>query len=597
MSPEQVRGLPLDRRSDIFAAGVVLYELCTGERLFTGSSDYSVLEKVQQAKITAPSELVRDIPDRLDRVILKALAREPENRYQHAADLAQDLMRFLIESHTRVVSRDDVAAFMKAVFPDDDARERRGGGPVLDPTRTGVRRPEPAPDSVRTDQPEQRQHHHEPRLREPPKREPVAAPLPPRQEPVKAPPPAPKRAPAAAAPPPAPPASRIQKSAPPKLPASLIAGIDLAAEDGNELTPRARPERELLPTDPGGASGAPQKTAPPLLAPQAARPPPIPAQPAAPVAPKTPGAAPAAIPAAPAKPGPVVAPKATVTPDGSRAQENSGPRPSVQGAWTRRDEDERTEPRLFMPPVDDEPTRPMSMRELAEAERILIRARARAEPRQRLGAGRDHRAGRARREGRLGRPGRCSRESEPGARGHQARLRREAPAARDHYAQSAAPRRVRALAAPEPSARAAPAHAARRHQGLRRRFRAPNPGGASALLPFSAERSDDMTPSARLRRGEPLQAKAPRSGSFPAPRPEESRAPYGGRMQVAKPTIIGNESLAARRVDRLDADRARALREVRKDRRHRAGAARRRLGVALGAAQEGRAGRAPPSPR
>jgi len=57
MSPEQVRGLPLDRRSDIFAAGVVLYELCTGERLFTGSSDFSVLEKVQQARVTPPSQI------------------------------------------------------------------------------------------------------------------------------------------------------------------------------------------------------------------------------------------------------------------------------------------------------------------------------------------------------------------------------------------------------------------------------------------------------------------------------------------------------------------------------------------------------------
>src|ERR1043165_2147441 len=57
MSPEQVRGLALDGRSDIFAAGVVLYELCTGERLFTGSSDFSVLEKVQQAKVPPPSQV------------------------------------------------------------------------------------------------------------------------------------------------------------------------------------------------------------------------------------------------------------------------------------------------------------------------------------------------------------------------------------------------------------------------------------------------------------------------------------------------------------------------------------------------------------
>ena len=121
MSPEQVRGLPIDRRSDIFAAGVVLYELCTGERLFTGGSDFSVLEKVQLAKVTKPSLIAPNLPLKLERVILKALAREPEDRYQHAADLSADLTRFLLEAPN--LSRDQVAAFMKATFPDDNARE------------------------------------------------------------------------------------------------------------------------------------------------------------------------------------------------------------------------------------------------------------------------------------------------------------------------------------------------------------------------------------------------------------------------------------------------------------------------------------------
>jgi serine/threonine protein kinase len=123
MSPEQVRGLPLDRRSDIFAAGVVLYELCTGERLFAGSSDFSVLEKVQQAKVTPPSQVEPGIPLELERVMLKALAREPEDRYQQAADLAGDLTRFLLELQPRNATRDDLTAFMKATFPDDLIRE------------------------------------------------------------------------------------------------------------------------------------------------------------------------------------------------------------------------------------------------------------------------------------------------------------------------------------------------------------------------------------------------------------------------------------------------------------------------------------------
>ena len=57
MCPEQVRGLPLDRRSDIFAIGIMLYEMLTGERLFVGESDFSTLEKVRNAEVLPPSQL------------------------------------------------------------------------------------------------------------------------------------------------------------------------------------------------------------------------------------------------------------------------------------------------------------------------------------------------------------------------------------------------------------------------------------------------------------------------------------------------------------------------------------------------------------
>jgi len=140
MSPEQVRGLPLDRRSDIFAAGVVLYELLTGERLFTGTSDFSVLEKVQAARIVPPTQLQKDIPAALEKIILKALAREVEDRYQYAADLGADLSRFLLEARGRSVTRDDVAAFMKATFPQENVREQA----ALEKERTGPSQRAPA---------------------------------------------------------------------------------------------------------------------------------------------------------------------------------------------------------------------------------------------------------------------------------------------------------------------------------------------------------------------------------------------------------------------------------------------------------------------
>jgi hypothetical protein len=115
MSPEQVRGLPIDRRSDIFAVGIVLYELLTGERLFIGESDFSTLEKVRNVEIVPPSSYNKKIPQELERVVLKALARDPEDRYANAIDLHDDLQSFLY-SVGEFFSRKDLAAWMKKTF-------------------------------------------------------------------------------------------------------------------------------------------------------------------------------------------------------------------------------------------------------------------------------------------------------------------------------------------------------------------------------------------------------------------------------------------------------------------------------------------------
>src|SRR6476620_6544714 len=115
MSPEQVRGLPIDKRSDIFAVGIVLYELLTGERLFIGESDFSTLEKVRNVEINPPSQYNKKIPQELERVVLKALARDPEDRYANAIDLHDDLQSFLY-SVGEFFSRKDLAAWMKRTF-------------------------------------------------------------------------------------------------------------------------------------------------------------------------------------------------------------------------------------------------------------------------------------------------------------------------------------------------------------------------------------------------------------------------------------------------------------------------------------------------
>jgi eukaryotic-like serine/threonine-protein kinase len=115
MSPEQVRGLPIDKRSDIFAVGIVTYELLTGERLFVGETDFSTLEKVRNVEIVPPSSYNKKIPAELERLMLKALARDPEDRYSNAIDLHDDLQSFLY-SIGEFYSRKDLSAWMKKIF-------------------------------------------------------------------------------------------------------------------------------------------------------------------------------------------------------------------------------------------------------------------------------------------------------------------------------------------------------------------------------------------------------------------------------------------------------------------------------------------------
>jgi serine/threonine protein kinase len=122
MSPEQVRGMDIDRRSDIFAVGVILYEMLTGEKLFVGESDFSTLEKVRNAEVPPARHFNPNIPVGLEKVVLKALAREPEERYQWASDLQEDLMKFLLAGDA-IYSGKHLSAYMKEAFAEDMLRE------------------------------------------------------------------------------------------------------------------------------------------------------------------------------------------------------------------------------------------------------------------------------------------------------------------------------------------------------------------------------------------------------------------------------------------------------------------------------------------
>src|SRR5215470_3697562 len=90
MSPEQILGLPIDGRSDLFSAGVILYQFLTGERPFTGSST-ATMHKVLEEDPLPPSRFNVQVPGAMDAVVRRALAKRPEDRYPNAEEFADGL--------------------------------------------------------------------------------------------------------------------------------------------------------------------------------------------------------------------------------------------------------------------------------------------------------------------------------------------------------------------------------------------------------------------------------------------------------------------------------------------------------------------------
>ncbi|MDP7039300.1 MAG: serine/threonine-protein kinase [Myxococcota bacterium] len=123
MSPEQVLGKTVDRRSDIFSLGIVLYEWISGFKLFSGDNDLAIMNNIIEGKIYPPSYFRDNIPAEAETILMKALEKNPKDRYQSAADMQLDIDTFLAE-HEFMPSNIHLSNFMKQLFKDELAAEQ-----------------------------------------------------------------------------------------------------------------------------------------------------------------------------------------------------------------------------------------------------------------------------------------------------------------------------------------------------------------------------------------------------------------------------------------------------------------------------------------
>jgi serine/threonine protein kinase len=114
-APEQLEGGRVDRRTDVFCLGIVLWESLTGARLFESGSDAATIDAVRSRRMEPPSALRSDVPRVLDEIALRALSRDPAQRYQSAQEMAEDLDRFLLNGSGRPRNK-SVGQWLESIF-------------------------------------------------------------------------------------------------------------------------------------------------------------------------------------------------------------------------------------------------------------------------------------------------------------------------------------------------------------------------------------------------------------------------------------------------------------------------------------------------
>ncbi|HEX4458494.1 MAG TPA: serine/threonine-protein kinase, partial [Polyangia bacterium] len=123
MSPEQCRGGGVDRRSDVFAAGIILFELTTGKRLYHERSDFDTLKKIIEGPVPSPRDILPFYPAFLNAIVVRCLQKNPDDRYQSARDLHSDLDAFGRDNQL-VTGTVPLSQYMERIYADELATHK-----------------------------------------------------------------------------------------------------------------------------------------------------------------------------------------------------------------------------------------------------------------------------------------------------------------------------------------------------------------------------------------------------------------------------------------------------------------------------------------